>query len=96
MKIDLVRLHLTQSALAGQYEIDGDLVAADQLRAFCWLRICTLGDAFLMQVARVTAPQNTQLVYRELLNRRAELIGRRDEWVGDVYGGHKGVSIEER
>jgi hypothetical protein len=34
MKINLARLHLTQSALAGQYEIDGDLVAADQLRAY--------------------------------------------------------------
>ena len=97
MKINLARLHLTQSALAGQYEIDGDLVAADQLRAFCWLRICTLGDAFLMRIARATTPSldAAQQVFRQLLIRRAELIESRDEWVGDVYGGHKEASIEE-
>jgi hypothetical protein len=97
MKIDLVRLHLTQSALAGQYEIDGDLVAADQLRAFCWLRVCTQGDHFLFRIARATAPSDSAAweVFYQLLERRKELIACRDEWVGDVYGGHKEASIEE-
>jgi hypothetical protein len=98
MKIDLVRLHLTQSTLAGQYEIDGDLVAADQLRAFCWLRVCTQGDEFLTRIARATTPSldAAQQVFRQLLIRREELIESRDEWIGDVYGGHKGVSTEGR
>jgi hypothetical protein len=88
MKIDLVRLHLTQSALAGQYEIDGDIVAADQLRAFCRLRLCTLGNDFLGQLASAMATTVCPAgqVIQRLVEARNRAILEANEWIGDVYG----------
>jgi PleD family two-component response regulator len=86
---DFVIYHLTESLVGALAEADGDEIASQRLHARAKLRLVTMSDMELQELAKLVAyPPNRRVetIYNELMGQIEEIKQMANEWTKEFVG----------